>query len=158
MLFFHGNAGNIGARLPNIEILCKNLHTNVLIIDYRGYGHSTGEPSEEGLHLDAIATLDYCMNDDEIDSSRLFCFGRSLGGAVAVRLAMEHSNRFKGIIVENTFTSIGEMVDRLMPLVARFKAFIQRIYYPTIERIGSISAPLLLIRGEYDEIVPSDHS
>ena len=144
--------------MPNIEILCKSLNCNVLIIDYRGYGHSTGEPNEEGLHRDAIATMEHCLNDDEIDANRLFIFGRSLGGAVAVRLAMEHSNRFKGVIVENTFTSIGDMVDQIMPLVAKFKGLIQRLYYPTIDRIAAISAPLLLIRGENDEIVPSDHS
>ena len=122
-LFFHGNAGNIGARLPNIEVLCKALNTNVLIIDYRGYGHSTGEPSEEGLHQDALATLEHALNDDDIDPSRLYIFGRSLGGAVAARLAM-NSNQFKGVIIENTFTSIGDMVNQLMPLVAKFKDFI----------------------------------
>jgi poly(3-hydroxybutyrate) depolymerase len=58
-----------------------------------------------------LATLEHALNDPDIDPDRLFCFGRSLGGAVAVRLAMEKSERFKGIIVENTFTSIGEMVD-----------------------------------------------
>lgn len=53
LIFFHGNAGNIGARLPNIDILVKHLKTNVLILAYRGYGDSEGKPSEEGLNLDA---------------------------------------------------------------------------------------------------------
>lgn len=59
MLFFHGNAGNIGARNPNLEILVKHCLTNVLIIDYRGYGNSEGTPSEDGLRIDAEASLEW---------------------------------------------------------------------------------------------------
>jgi dipeptidyl aminopeptidase/acylaminoacyl peptidase len=83
LLFFHGNAGNIGSRLPNIEILVKKLNTNVLIIDYRGYGNSEGTPSEDGLRLDAEATLEWALNSELINNDRIFVFGRSLGGAVA---------------------------------------------------------------------------
>ena len=55
----------------------------MLILAYRGYGNSEGEPSEEGLALDAEATLEYALNDENIDNDRLYVFGRSLGGAVA---------------------------------------------------------------------------
>jgi len=71
---------------------------------------------------------------------------------------MNHSNQIKGVIVENTFTSIGAMVDRLMPLVANFKWLVQRIFYPSIDRVGKITAPLCIIRGLKDEIVPAEHS
>ena len=83
LLFFHGNAGNIGSRLPNIVILVKRLNCNVLIIDYRGYGYSEGTPSEEGLKLDGEATLEYALNREDVNKNRIFVFGRSLGGAVA---------------------------------------------------------------------------
>lgn len=131
LIFFHGNAGNVGARLPNIEILVKHLKTNVLILAYRGYGDSEGKPSEEGLKLDAEATLEYALNDAEIDNDRIFVFGRSLGASVAARLGSQKSNQLQGIILENGFTSISDMVDHLMPMVAKFKWLIQRIYYPT---------------------------
>lgn len=124
MIYFHGNAGNVGARIPHIDILVKRLNTNVLILAYRGYGHSEGTPSEDGLRLDAEATLDYALNDDEIDSSRVFVYGQSLGGAVAAQLASNNSKKVKGLILENTFISIGEMVDHLMPFVAKFKFLI----------------------------------
>lgn len=78
---------------------------------YRGYGDSEGTPSEDGLKLDADATLEYAQNHKDIDNDRIFVFGRSLGGAVAIQLAMVQSNAIKGLIVENTFTSIGDMVD-----------------------------------------------
>lgn len=111
IIFFHGNAGNIGSRLPNIEVLVKRLNSNVLIIDYRGYGNSEGTPSENGLKLDAEATLEYALSRDDINPNRIFLFGRSLGGAVAAELAMNKGNHLKGVILENTFTSIADMVD-----------------------------------------------
>ena len=83
----------------------------MLILAYRGYGNSEGKPSEEGLKLDAEATLEYAQNHEEIDNDRIFVFGRSLGGAVATQLAMNKSNSIKGLIIENTFTSISDMVD-----------------------------------------------
>jgi fermentation-respiration switch protein FrsA (DUF1100 family) len=145
LIFFHENAGNIGTRLPFIEILVKQLNTNVVILGYRGYSYSEGTPSEEGLKLDAEATLEYVLNRDDINTDRLFVMGRSLGGAVATQLAMTKSKFFQGVIIENTFTSIGDMVDVLMPMVAMFKMFIQRIFYPTIDRIGKVTAPMLFI-------------
>ena len=57
----------MGARLPNVELLVKKLNCNVLIVDYRGYGNSEGKPSEDGLRLDAEATLEYALNRDDID-------------------------------------------------------------------------------------------
>lgn len=84
LIYFHGNAGNVGSRLPNIELLVKELNTNVLILAYRGYGDSEGTPSEDGFKLDAEATLEYALNRNDIDNDRIFVMGSSLGGAVAI--------------------------------------------------------------------------
>ena len=83
IIFFHGNAGNVGSRLPNINLLVNHLNANILILAYRGFGDSEGTPSENGLKLDAEATLEYLLSRDDIDKDRIFIFGRSLGGAVA---------------------------------------------------------------------------
>jgi len=155
---FHGNAGNIGARIPIIDIFVKRLNSNFFIVDYRGYGNSEGTPSEEGLKLDAEATFDYLMNREDVNKERIYLMGSSLGGAVAVQLAMKQGENVAGVILENTFTSIGDMVDQLMPMVATFKSLIQRIFYPTIDRIPKVTSPILFIRGMKDEIVPKDHS
>ena len=90
---------------------------------YRGYGDSEGTPSEEGLKLDAEATLEYALSRGDINKDKIIIFGISLGGAVAIQLCMGNS-KVQGMIVENTFTSIADMVDHLMPLVSRFKTYI----------------------------------
>lgn len=79
IVFFHGNAGNMGHRLQNCAGLYHNLHCNVLLVEYRGYGLSEGSPSEEGLSLDARASLDYLYTRNDINQSEIIVFGRSLG-------------------------------------------------------------------------------
>eukprot|EP00554_Chaetoceros_debilis_P004254 CAMPEP_0194082282 /NCGR_PEP_ID=MMETSP0149-20130528/7831_1 /TAXON_ID=122233 /ORGANISM="Chaetoceros debilis, Strain MM31A-1" /LENGTH=378 /DNA_ID=CAMNT_0038764397 /DNA_START=385 /DNA_END=1521 /DNA_ORIENTATION=- len=88
ILFFHGNAGNIGLRLPNAHQMFKQMNANILMVEYRGYGDSDSvKPNEKGLKLDAEAALRFISNHPQIDPERIFCFGRSLGGAVAFHLA-----------------------------------------------------------------------
>lgn len=79
LIFFHGNAGNMGHRLQNCVGLYHNLHCNILLVEYRGYGLSEGTPSEEGLYLDAKASLDYLFQRNDINHSEIIVFGRSLG-------------------------------------------------------------------------------
>ena len=87
IIFFHGNAGNIGLRMPNIRLLVEKLQCNVFIVDYRGFGESNGRPNEAGVKLDAEACLEWAINRKDIDSSNIYIFGRSLGGAVGIELA-----------------------------------------------------------------------
>ncbi len=70
-----------------IEVLYFELEVNVLIVGYRGYGHSEGTPSEQGLELDAEAIFKYALEHKEINKQKLFMLGKSLGGAVAIQLA-----------------------------------------------------------------------
>ena len=86
IIYFHENAGNIGSRLLNIQTMYNDLSVNVIIVGYRGYGHSEGIPSEEGLELDAEAVFNYAIEHTDVNIQRLFIFGRSLGGAVAIKL------------------------------------------------------------------------
>ena len=106
LLFFHGNAGNISHRLDSIALFHR-LGLNVLIFDYRGYGRSTGSPSESGLYKDAEAVWQYLTEERRMLADNIVLFGRSLGGAVAVWLA----DRVKpaGLIVESSFTSVPDL-------------------------------------------------
>lgn len=162
LVFFHGNAGNIGLRLPNAIQMYRDLNCNVLMVEYRGYGDSdTVPPSEAGLKLDAEAALRFISAHPSIDSSRIFLFGRSLGGAVAFHLAhyaeQHPSLQVAGVIVENTFISISLMVDHLMPYVKLFKPLVLRIGWDSSLLVPYMSVPVLYLAGSDDELVPHEH-
>lgn len=116
IIYFHGNAGNMGHRLQNVAGLYATCRCNILLVDYRGYGLSTGVPTERGLCADARATFDYLLTRHDIDLNQICIFGRSLGGAVAIDLAAdpEYNQRIMCVIIENTFTSIAEMAAELI--------------------------------------------
>ncbi|ETI54671.1 hypothetical protein, variant 3 [Phytophthora nicotianae CJ01A1] len=157
LIFFHGNAGNIGYRLPNAVQLFRKVGVNVLLVDYRGFGHSEGTPSEEGIKLDAEAVLDAMHARTDIDSSKLVAFGRSLGGAVSVYLAEKEPSRVAAVVLENTFLSISAMVDALMPFLSYVKPLVLRMDWNNERAIQKIKQPILFIAGMQDELVPHSH-
>ena len=113
LLFFHGNGGNISHRGESLQIF-HQLGLNVLIIDYRGYGLSDGELSEQGVYRDAMAAWQYLLQRG-FKQSDIIIFGRSLGGAVATQLA---SNvKPAALILESSFSSIRDMASRVLPLI-----------------------------------------
>jgi len=161
LLFFHGNAGNIGLRLPNALQMFKYLEANVLMVEYRGYGDSDDcTPSEAGLKLDAEAALQFIRTHTKVDPNRIFAFGRSLGGAVAFHLA-QYAERngipLAGILVENTFLSISSMVDALMPFVAPLKPLVLTLDWNSGKIAPQLRVPVLYLAGKEDELVPPYH-
>ena len=88
VLYFHGNAGNIGHRLMNVKGFVQMLGCNVCLLEYRGYGHSDGSPSEDGLYMDAQAALDYLVGRPDVDQRKIIVFGRSLGKCIITYNAM----------------------------------------------------------------------
>jgi len=157
ILYFHANAGNMGFRLPFLEKLFFLTPCNVLIISYRGYGKSSGTPNEEGVYRDATAALKWLQNYDKVDPKRIFLFGRSLGGAVAINLASRKQDQIRGLILENTFTSISAMADKLFPFLTLVKPYILRMKFDSISLISGIKCPILFISGLMDELVPPLH-
>lgn len=113
---FHGNAGNIGHRVPIAKVLEENLGCNVFMLEYRGYGLSTGTPDENGINLDAQTALDFIRNQKETEGGKVIVYGQSLGGAVAVQLVArnQEAGDITAMILENTFTSIREMIPRFV--------------------------------------------
>ena len=79
ILMFHGNAGNIGYRVPIAKIIADDLRCNVLMLQYRGYGLSTGTPNEKGLMIDAQTGLDYIRHRAELRGTRIVLYGQSIG-------------------------------------------------------------------------------
>jgi len=163
IIYFHENAGNIGMRLPYCEYLNKSLNVNILLVGYRGYGYSEGTPSEEGIMLDSEAILEYVLYNDEseisqyVDRNNLYILGRSLGGAVAIHIIHKLNLKIKGLILENTFSSMGDMVDHLFPMVKNFKRFLLKNNWPSKSKIKNVSLPILFISSSNDELVPFHH-
>jgi uncharacterized protein len=152
LLFFHGNAGNISHRLDSLRIF-HGLGLSVLIIDYRGYGQSTGRPTERGTYEDARAAWRYLVEQRNVPADRIVFFGRSLGGAVAARLATEHPPR--GLIVESTFRSVPDMAAELYWFLPVRR--LARLEFPAEKLLRSVQAPVLVVHSREDEIIPFRH-
>jgi fermentation-respiration switch protein FrsA (DUF1100 family) len=114
VLMFHGNAGNIGYRLPIAKILENELRCNVLMLQYRGYGLSSGNPNEKGLMIDAQTGLDYIRQRQELRNTKIVIYGQSIGGAVSIGLVARNQKHgdIAGVILENTFTSLKKLIPR----------------------------------------------
>jgi fermentation-respiration switch protein FrsA (DUF1100 family) len=149
LLLCHGNAGNISHRIDLAKKLLP-LHINVFMFDYRGYGRSEGEPSEEGLYRDVAAAYDYLLTRHDVDSNRIIAFGQSLGSAVAVDLATKR--QCKALLIEAAFTSAADVAQSLfwwLPI----HPFI-RSKFDSDAKIKSLHLPILFIHGENDRTIP----
>jgi fermentation-respiration switch protein FrsA (DUF1100 family) len=153
LLFFHGNAGNISHRLQSLLVF-NRLGLDVLMVDYRGYGQSSGAPGEQGTYLDARAAWDYLVGERGVAADRVVIFGRSLGGAVGAWLASRDDVSPAGLVVESTFSSGLDMGRRLYPVLP--VRLITRIDYPVKDYVADLGAPLLVIHSRDDEIIPFD--
>ncbi|XP_049288172.1 protein ABHD13 [Anopheles funestus] len=157
IVYFHGNAGNMGHRLQNASGFYHTLQCNVLMVEYRGYGLSTGTASEKGFFADARSILDHLFSRHDLDHGQIIIFGRSLGGAVSIDLAADavYGSKIMGVIVENTFTSIPDMaVELIHPAVKYLPLLLYRNQYLSVDKIQFISAPILFVSGLADTLVP----
>ena len=111
---FHGNAGNIGHRVPIAKIIEEHSGSSVFMLEYRGYGLSTGTPDEAGIMIDAQTALDYVRQHSDTKGNKIVVYGQSLGGAVAVQLVARNqdSGDVRGLILENTFTCMRKLIPR----------------------------------------------
>lgn len=152
ILFSHGNAGNIGDRLGTIQVF-NRMGYDVMIYDYRGYGASTGTPSEQGTYWDALTAWNYVKGDKGIPPEKIVLFGRSLGGAVAAWLAEQ--GKPGALILESTFRSAPEMARKMFPYLA--VNLICKYDYNTGERLANITCPVLIAHSTDDEMIPFKH-
>lgn len=145
---------DISHRLLNIRSLFEDLQCNVAILEYRGFGKSDGWPTQKGIEIDAKTALHWLKSDAGTPNSPIILYGRSLGGAVSIHLAASEQENLDGIIIENTFTCIADMMDVLMKYLTWAK-FLLRNPWRSIDLISSIKKPLLFISSTNDELVPS---
>lgn len=156
LLFFHGNAENIGGCL-DLAALARPAGHNLLLLDYRGYGESEGQPSERGLYRDGEAALLHLRSRQDVDPGRIVVWGRSIGAAVAVYLAAGDPGgapAVAGVILESPFTSVQDLLRAGGHLVLYAASRFGNYRFDSAARIGRVAAPVLIIHGTDDEIAP----
>jgi fermentation-respiration switch protein FrsA (DUF1100 family) len=151
VLLCHGNAGNIGDRVLHARLL-TDAGLDVFLFDYRGYGKSEGRPDERGTYRDARAARAALLGQAGVDAGRVLCLGESIGGALAVALAVEAPPL--GVVLQSAFTSVRDMGRLHYPFIP--PALVPDAY-PNLRRIAQLRSPLLVIHGDRDEIVPVTH-
>ena len=148
LLFFHGNAGKIDNRIYKLNEFSK-MNINYLIFGYRGFSGNSGKPHEEGLYKDAKAAK-FWLNQKNISDEQIILYGESLGTAIAIDLAVEH--KFSGIILESPFTSMTELAKKYYPYLP--VKLILKDKFDSIKKLNLIEAPILVMHGKKDRIVP----
>lgn len=166
MIYFQGNAGNMIHRFDLFKTMIQAVPDLSMVgICYRGFGSSSGRATEKGLQRDASAIFKHVC--DKYDKHRpIYLYGHSLGGAVALSLLASSSaldgnkNRIRGVILENTYTGIEQMVRALYPRYTPYP-FIAKYFlwnrWPSMEKIAKVTCPILFLSSCKDEIVPPSH-
>jgi hypothetical protein len=152
VLLMHGNAGNISHRLDYVAMFHR-LGYNTLLFDYRGYGLSDGEPSEQGTYLDAEAAWGFVTQQKHEPACRIVMFGESLGGAVAARLASRHAPA--ALVIASSFTSVPDLGQQLYPFLPVH--LLSRIRYDTASILPQVAAPVFVAHSPQDDIIPFAH-
>ncbi len=151
VIHFHGNAGNRSGRLADAQRF-HQFGCNVLMTDYRGYGGSTGSPSEAGTYLDAEAFWDAAL-DAGAEPASTVLFGRSLGGPNAAYLASQRPAG--GLILESTFESLPALADDLFGWLSLHA--LVRNEYPTAKHLSAFEGPVLILHSTEDDLIPFTH-
>jgi len=154
ILYFHGASGNVSTLGYN-EAWSKfrRLGLGVVAVDYRGYGESTGTPSEAGLYQDADAAYSYLVNRMHVPPQRVLIYGYSLGSAVAIDLASRVPAA--GLMVEGAFLSIPARGAELYPYLP--VGWLAHNRFASVDKIGRVAMPKLFIHARQDTIVPIRH-
>jgi len=146
--YFHGNGGHIGYRAERLLRFARE-GFGVLMAEYRGYGGNPGTPSEAGFFTDGRAALAF-LDREGVAPNRLVLYGESLGSGVAVALAVEHD--IAALVLEAPPTSVAEVAQCHFPYVPASRMVIDR--FDSLSRIGRVKAPILVLHGERDRVVP----
>lgn len=152
MLYFHGNAGNLGDRSEKLHFFLEK-GFGVLAVSWRGYGNSEGSPSETGLYNDARAALKW-LAEKGYKPNDIFIYGESLGSGVAVQMATEF--KAKAIILEAPYTSISDRAAQLYPYIP--VKLLLKDHFDSISKIKNVEVPVMIFHGYRDTVMPISHS
>jgi len=154
MLICHGNLGNIGyGQRPEFYSFMRDVPLNLLAFDYRGYGESTGEPGEQGMYNDALASYNYLTQTLGVPPGRIIIFGHSLGSGVAIELASRVPAA--ALVVEGAYTSVTDRAQELYPMLPVRLLSTQR--FESLRRIALVKMPKLFMHSPEDTVIPYAH-
>ena len=158
VLYLHGNGSNMGANVEHANRFHR-LGLSVFAIDYRGYGKSQGDfPSESQVYEDAQLAWDYLVQQRGVNPNQIYIYGHSLGGAIAIDLALRHPEA-AGLIVEGSFTSTRAMVDFQKGLFWLFPIdWLLTQRFDSLSKVDRLQMPVLFIHGTADNVVPVEMS
>ena len=158
VLYLHGNGSNVGANVEHANRFHR-LGLSVFAIDYRGYGKSQGDfPSESQVYEDAQLAWDYLVKQRGVNPNQIYIYGHSLGGAIAIDLAVRHPEA-AGLIVEGSFTSTRAMVDFQKGLFWLFPIdWLLTQRFDSLSKVDRLQMPVLFIHGTADKVVPVEMS
>lgn len=148
VVYYHGNAGNIAMRAFKARRFL-DAGFGMLLVGYRGFGGNPGRPSEHGLYADGRAALDWLAGQG-IDGGRVVIYGESLGTGVAVQMAVERPPA--ALVLEAPFTSATDVAAAIYPFLP--VRLLMRDRFDNLAKIQALAAPLLVVHGEADRIVP----
>ena len=148
-VFFHGNAELIDYQ-NDVVSYYRGLGCSVLLPEYRGYGHSDGTPSQDHIRADAVRFYDMIAKRQDVDSSRIFFHGRSIGSAVAIDVATERKPA--ALIVQSAFTNGASMAHGYLA-----PGFLLKNPFRNDRSLAGLDVPMLIFHGSHDEIIPVTH-
>ncbi len=154
ILYFHGNAGHIGHRLPMVETYINEGY-GVLLAEYRGYGGNPGKPSEQGFYKDARAYLDFLRAGRGVPLSDIILYGESIGSGPAVQMAFEHAG-IGGLLLITPFSSALDLARRTFFFVP--VEMLMRDRFDNLSKISALSLPQYYFVAGADEVIPAESS
>jgi len=154
LLYLHGNGGNVSSNLPRVQRY-HAIGFSVFLIDYRGYGLSQGRfPSEKRVYEDAETAWRYLIKQRGIPPEKLYVFGHSLGGAIALELATRQP-QIPGLVIEGSFTSIRDMATQEKGYGWLPVNWLLTQRFNSIQKVSALQTPIFFIHGTDDQVVPA---
>lgn len=153
VILFHGNAETVSGLAKQTQRF-HDLGLSALVVEYRGYGRSTGGfPSEASVFADAQAGWEHLVRQRGLAPGKVFIFGHSLGGAVAMDLASRHPDA-AGVILESTLTSVVDVGGRVPVFRAFPLALLVTQRFDSLDKAKRLKVPALVIHGDADPVIP----
>jgi fermentation-respiration switch protein FrsA (DUF1100 family) len=152
ILYFHGNAANLANRAGTFKSFTDK-GFGILALGYRGYGKSTGTPTERGLYRDARAAITYLQFEFGVPMNQIILYGESLGSGVAVHMAKEY--RPAGVVLEAPYTSVANRAAEIYFFIPVHLLIKDK--FDSLSKIANIRSPVLVIHGEKDATIPTSH-